>query len=106
MRFPIVKKRKKKSGAKYNKNTIKSEARRDVSGNLRSRDYRDEVVNIFLPLFFMLFQLFCNFPLLLPLSKWKAPVKCFFLSLLCYSVRYVSDPFSNKAIIAVSLCCL
>lgn len=48
MRFPIVKKRKKK----YNKNTIKSEARCDVSGNLRSRDYRDEVVNILLPLFF------------------------------------------------------
>lgn len=53
MRFPIVKKREKKSGAKYNKNTIKSEARRDVSGNLRSRDYRDEVVNIFSPSFFL-----------------------------------------------------
>lgn len=33
------------------KNTIKSEARRDVSGNLASRDYHDEVVN-FLSLFF------------------------------------------------------
>lgn len=61
MRFPIVKKREKKSGAKYNKNTIKSEARRDVSGNLRSRDYRDEVVNIFLPLFLCCFNCFAIF---------------------------------------------
>lgn len=61
MRFPIVKKREKKSGAKYNKNTIKSEARRTVSGNLRSRDYRDEVVNIFLPLFLCCFNCFAIF---------------------------------------------
>lgn len=61
MRFPIVKKRKKKAGAKYNKNTIKSEARRDVSGNLRSRDYRDKVVNIFSPSFFYAFSIVLQF---------------------------------------------